>query len=195
MPRMTIEDLGGPDAVADALKYPSPRLRPLTRRCDLICGNSTNWVGSGIDIVCTNPYGHLPKNLLGLPTIISLYMARNDERDRRATAWLGGAELKFISKWGEGGRNSIYVANLPAMKADFSHLVEDHTDAPAHEGWFPLELPMTLLQHYARAGMVVWDGFMGRGTTGRACRELNMGFVGIDKEQWRVDYARTYVGC
>lgn len=182
-----------PQEIAESLKYPSPMLRPLSRRCDLICENSANWVGSGIDIVCTNPYDYLPTSLLGLPSIISLYMARNDKRDMQATAWLGGAELKFISKWGAGLRNSVFVANLPAMSIDLSHLVEDHTDAPPHEGWFPLELPMTLLTRYARAGMVVWDGFAGRGTTGKACKILNMGFVGIDKVPWRVELMRKYI--
>lgn len=163
-------------------------------RRELICANSSEWQGSGIDLVLTNPYGHLPKCLLGLPSIISLYMARNDDRQKQAEAWLGGAELKSISKWGKGLTNEVFVAHLPLAELDLTDLVEDHERAPAHEGWFPLELPLRLLVEYARPGLTIWDGFMGRGTVGKACKLFDLGFVGIDKEAWRVALAKEYIG-
>ena len=61
------------------------------------------------------------------------------------------------------------------------------------DGWWPLELPMAVLEQYAQSGQTAIDLFMGRGTTGKACRALGMNFIGIDQNVNRVELAFRYI--
>lgn len=49
-----------------------------------------------------------------------------------------------------------------------------------HSATFPLELPITCLQHFSKVGDTVLDPFMGSGTTGVACKQLNRNFIGME---------------
>ena len=44
----------------------------------------------------------------------------------------------------------------------------------------PLELIEYLISTYTHENVVVLDGFMGSGTTGVACKNLNRNFIGIE---------------
>lgn len=143
----------------------------------LICGDSSKWVGDA-DLVFTNPYGPLPKCLHGKPAIIVI-------KDRaghrmRAEKWIG-ARLSLIGNYNDVG---VFVSNLPS----FNGKLDDLEDGE----FFPLELPLRLLRHYGYR--IVWDGFMGRGTVGMACRMLGLDFIGIDIDPARVELARQYLG-
>lgn len=70
------------------------------------------------------------------------------------------------------------------------HLSDLSPDPP---GWFPDELVSRLLHVYGRPGLVVWDGFMGRGTVGKIALRMGMRFIGIDKSLERVEMAAKYV--
>lgn len=54
----------------------------------------------------------------------------------------------------------------------------------SHPASFPIELPTWLIEVYSDEGDIVFDPFMGAGTTGVACKNLNRGFIGseIDRE-------------
>lgn len=119
----------------------------------------------------------------------------------KAEEWCG-AELHEVSKWARGGTNTIYAANFPGGMHRFglTDLVEDEF-APGR-GWFPLALPeffINLLKGISDYGfdrdLTVFDGFMGRGTVGKACRNHGQNFVGIDRNPARVAIAREYLGC
>lgn len=139
------------------------------------------------DLVFTHPYGPLPPQLIGKPSIINLFGNRKSQGE----AWID-AKLHDISTWGSGLRNTVYVANLDVAKIDLTDLIEVE-ETPNH-GFMPLELPLRLLSHYALPGITVWDGFMGRGTIGKACIELGMNYIGIDNDPKRVATARAYLG-
>jgi len=154
----------------------------------LSVGDAAAWTGHA-DLVLTNPYGPLPACLHAVPAIVSNFA----ERKARCEAWIGGRPLLEVSAWGEGMRNRVWVAGLAVLDLDLTDLTEDHDGLDAAHGWFPLALPMRLLAAYGQPGWTVWDGFMGRGTTGRAALELGMTFVGIDRDPARVALATGYV--
>lgn len=62
-----------------------------------------------------------------------------------------------------------------------------HHDAP-----FPLVLPYLLIQLYSFEGETVLDPFIGAGTTGVACKELNRNCVGYDK--YDITLAKKRIG-
>lgn len=163
----------------------------------LICGDASKWWASRRpDLVFTNPYAPIPRFLHGLPSFISLYHpAGQDRRGRidQTQRWIG-SELIKVSDWGLGGNNALYVANLPVRPIDLTDLVED-TYQPGI-GWFPLELPMRVMDIHKRLfmpGDQVWDGFCGRGTVAKACQTLGLDCVSIDIDRSRVELARQYL--
>lgn len=142
-------------------------------------------------MVFCHPYGPLPLQLIGKPAIINLF----GDKKARAEQWCG-AELREVSKWGRGLTNTVYVANMPSVpQLDLRALVEEEFEPG--RGWMPDELCTALLSaiDWPLTGSTVFDGFMGRGTVGKAARALGLGFVGIDIDPARVDIAREYLGC
>lgn len=150
--------------------------------------DGTKWKGSA-DLVFTHPYGPLPSQLHGKPSIINLYQPNALKISTCEKMWMGGAKLEPISTWGVEQRNTVFVANLPVRKIDLTDLVEDTTDAPPNTGWFPIALVMRMLwRAYAMPGRTCWDGFAGRGTVGHGCVCVGMHYVGIE---WNaMNYAR-----
>ena len=56
-----------------------------------------------------------------------------------------------------------------------------------HSAVFPLELPRLCLEHFSKEGDLVLDPFVGSGTTGIACKERGLDFIGIDTDE---DYCK-----
>jgi DNA modification methylase len=54
---------------------------------------------------------------------------------------------------------------------------ETNSDHPAP---FPIELPRNIIQYYSYENEVVYDPFMGSGTTALACLELNRKYIGSE---------------
>lgn len=82
------------------------------------------------------------------------------------TAWCGPG----VSSWNGGGRRNVFI--YPTNNAD-------------REGTHPTEKPLALMLElvtlFSNAGDVIFDPFMGSGTTGVACARLGRRFVGIEK--------------
>lgn len=154
---------------------------------ELHCMDAAKFEGTA-DLVITNPYGPLPKGVIGKPCVISNFT----ERKALCEEW-AQCELHEVSKWGKGLRNTIWVGNAYVHEGiDLTDLVEDEP------GWFPVALPALLLPLYfdwERWSDIVIDPFMGRGTVGRVCKMWDLNFIGIDKNPDRVELARHYIGC
>ncbi|MCL1124223.1 DNA-methyltransferase [Shewanella surugensis] len=64
--------------------------------------------------------------------------------------------------------------------------VWDFDSVQFYPGKHPCEKPLKLMKHIisssARMGMVVFDPFMGSGSTAKACSELGCGFVGVEMD-------------
>lgn len=59
-----------------------------------------------------------------------------------------------------------------------------------HPAPFPLEIPRRCILSFTDEGDTVLDPFMGSGTVGVACKELNRKFIGIDISEKYVEMAR-----
>lgn len=152
----------------------------------LVCMDAKDFTGKA-DLVLTNPYGPLPKGVMGKPCLISNFT----DRKTRCEDW-AKCELKEISRWGSRGNCTVWVGNDHVIEMDLTDLVEVE-DTPGH-GWFPLGLPAALLGAYAKPGITVIDPYMGRGTVGRVCKILGLNFIGLDINPDRVEMARDYIG-
>ena len=58
---------------------------------------------------------------------------------------------------------------------------------------FPIELPKRLIKMLTYKGDVILDPFMGSGTTGVACKELERSFIGIDISEEYCEIAKKRI--
>jgi len=65
----------------------------------------------------------------------------------------------------------------------------------AHTAAFPLQLAFTQTLSWSNGGDVILDPFMGSGTTGVACKNLNRDFIGIEKEENYFKMAEERIKC
>lgn len=156
--------------------------------------------GDSIDLILTNPYAPLHESLHAKPMIVSSFADRKGQMEEFCCN-----ALTEIGRWGVGGRQAVWVTNLPRVPEmglpDLSFIGEEMFEVG--RGWWSLDLPLILLKHYMyeapRTGldpyyaMTVFDPFMGRGTTGKACQLHHCRFVGIDIDPERVELAKRYL--
>jgi DNA modification methylase len=62
-----------------------------------------------------------------------------------------------------------------------------------HTAVFPLELPTRHIKSWSNINDLVLDPFMGSGTTGIACNNLNRNFIGIEVDETYFDIAKNRV--
>lgn len=62
-----------------------------------------------------------------------------------------------------------------------------------HPAVFPIELPLRHIQSWSNEGDIVLDPFMGSGTTGVACKELNRNFIGIELDEKYFNIAKERI--
>lgn len=153
--------------------------------CTIYQGNAVDWSGpEQIDIVITNPYGALPPSLLHHPMVIHQWIHRKLIAER----WCGSALTRCVGTWNDS-REAFWV------NEHVNELIEIDIAQyrPEPGGWYPEELADKIVAHYAHPGQTVWDGFMGRGTIARICRERNINYVGVEQLGSHIALALDYL--
>ena len=62
-----------------------------------------------------------------------------------------------------------------------------------HQNQKPLDLIKLCIEKHSNKGDLVFDGFMGSGTTGVACKELNRNFIGIELDDKYFNIAKERI--
>lgn len=89
-------------------------------------------------------------------------------------SWCGGGR----SKWNGGGRHGV-----------FNHAQRDGNFPKEHMTQKPVSLMVELASLFSTEGQTILDPFMGSGTTGVACMNLQRHFIGIEREPKYFDIA------
>jgi len=63
----------------------------------------------------------------------------------------------------------------------------------SHGATFPVELAEKVIRNFSSEGSVVLDPFLGTGTTGVACKNLNRKFIGIELDKDYFDVAKNRI--
>jgi len=58
---------------------------------------------------------------------------------------------------------------------------------------FPTELVKRILKNFVKSGSIVFDPFMGSGTTGVVCKELGYDFIGVEMDKEMFDKAKERI--
>ena len=96
------------------------------------------------------------------------------EKDKeRQTSVTGSGSGKTVSNW--VGKDTVYPSNVLHFATECSNV--------GHPAAFPRELPEFFIKLFTEEGDVVVDPFMGSGTTGIVCKELERSFIGIELDE------------
>lgn len=156
-----------------------------TENMTIYKGNAVDWKGDeAIDLVFTNPYGRLPKNLIDHPMVIHQWAHRR----RQAEEWVGTKFAYTIGEWNRK-RETFWGVN---MTQRITVNIEEFVPEPM--GWYPEAMVERLMKVFGRPGYTIWDGFMGRGTVGKIATEMGMKYVAVEQLPSHIKIAREYLG-
>jgi DNA modification methylase len=74
----------------------------------------------------------------------------------------------------------------------FAHVGKERS---LHPATFPIEIPSDHIKTWTNEKDMVFDPFLGSGTTGVACRNLNRNFIGIEKDEKYFEIAKQRIEC
>jgi DNA modification methylase len=70
----------------------------------------------------------------------------------------------------------------------------DKNNKTGHPAVFPIQIAQDHIKTWTNPGQTVMDPFMGSGTTGIACKNLNRNFIGIEKDEEYFEIAKNRIG-
>lgn len=107
----------------------------------------------------------------------------SDTDQSRDESSVGSGFGKNVSNW--IGRDKVYPNNVIHMATESSN--------KQHSAAFPVNLPSWFIKLFTKPGDVVFDPFIGSGTTAVAAIQLNRKFIGIDVNEEYCNIARERV--
>ena len=98
-------------------------------------------------------------------------------------------EVRFLNV------NKDLLINKLENKTNYYQKIKRYTRPKnkIHEAEKPVELLKELIELSSNKNDVVLDCFMGSGTTGVACKELNRNFIGIELDETYFNIAKTRI--
>lgn len=92
-------------------------------------------------------------------------------------------EYDFIKKW---HRDIVKITPVIKINSKGENII-------GHSAPFPLEIPEMAIKYFSGVGDTVCDIFMGSGTTGVACKQLNRKFIGIELDEKYFEIAKRRI--
>lgn len=152
----------------------------------LYLGRAEDWPNiEYVDLVLTNPYGPLPIGLQKTPMVIHQWEHRQSDAEK----WCGNRLDYRIGTWNRG-REAFWAARF-APRVPPNVYLDDLV--PEKAGWYPEDLVRRICEKYVKPGMVVWDGFMGRGTVGKFVRAAGARYIGVEQLPEHMALAREFL--
>lgn len=102
-----------------------------------------------------------------------------------------GSQYERIFERNGGKEYKVYREYLINSTVAASYTGDEFTGHPSQK---PLRLLMKLVEEYTEKGDLVYDPFMGSGTTGIACMRLGRRFVGVELDERWFEMAERRVG-
>ena len=98
---------------------------------------------------------------------------------------------------GMTGMNTINIRNLelarPSNIINVNNVSNQFTDKSKHPATFPIKLTDFFIKSFTNNGDIVMDPFMGSGTAGVACKNLNRDFIGIELDKDYFEIAKNRI--
>lgn len=98
---------------------------------------------------------------------------------------------------GMTGMNTTNIRHLklarPSNVIHVNNVSNQFTDKQKHPATFPVGLVNFFVKTFSNAGDTILDPFMGSGTTGVACKNLNRDFIGIELDEKYFEIAKQRI--
>lgn len=173
-------DFGEWDKGADIFSYIKECSRILNKNGSFVCFN--DWKNLGDIVKFSESVGFDTKDMLRLEK--SNPMPRNRDRryvtDYECATWF----TKKCAKWVFNRQDNKY------QRPKFVHSI----DKGLHPTQKSLKLVEDLIRIHSNENQTIIDPFMGSGTTGLACKNLNRKFIGIEKDEKYFEIAIQRIG-
>lgn len=183
----------------DGCRVPTFSDGPWSTPKSSVCGRRNSMAGDMDRVEYDNTKGRFPANLVhdGSPEVLALF-----PEGTGASAPLKGTEP---SRTGAHGIYNAYGPHAPFVLHDarggsaarFFYCAKaarsERGEGNDHPTVKPVALMRWLVRLVCRPGGLVLDPFCGSGTTGVACREEGMDFIGIEKNEGYFKIARNRV--
>ena len=101
----------------------------------------------------------------------------------------GHEQILVIEKNACAGRKIRQAVFSRGTLSDIWRIVASKEIIDGHSATFPIRLPLLAVKSFTASGSSVIDPFMGAGTTGVACVNLDRSFTGIERERKYFDIA------
>ena len=130
----------------------------------------------------------------GKPTTFNPRLKKNVEAGKTISGGFrhNGKDLEPLHKAGQKVKEYSIDTNVWSTKVGWNHSYTDEI-VKGHPAVFPEKLAHDHILSWSNEGDTVLDPFMGSGTTGVACKNLNRNFIGIELDETYYNIAKERI--